>query len=144
MKRALMVLVALAVALPAFALADECREPQKTELKTGMKVVAQWQGDNWWLAKIDSMDKSGKINVTYSDNTKGKSKKPDQIAYYLYGKPGVLPPCFKEGDKVVAQWKGDSWWKAKINKIDGSKADITYSDGEKGTRRLTDMVRDPW
>lgn len=144
MKKFLAVLVVLAVAVPALALADQCKEPEKAQLKTGMKVVAQWQGDNWWLAKIDSIDKSGRINVTYSDNTKGKNKNKDQIAYYIYEKSGTPPPCFKEGDKVVAQWKGDSWWKARITKISGNDVDITYSDGEKGTRKLTDMVRDPW
>lgn len=144
MKRLLAVMVMAAFAVPALVLAEQCKEPAKVDLKTGMKVVAQWQGDNWWLAKISSINKNGLINVTYSDNTKGSGKKKDQVAYYIYGDPGTPPPCFKEGDKVVAQWKGDSWWKARIDKIDGNKADITYSDGEKGTRKLTDMVRDPW
>ncbi|MFA4874351.1 MAG: hypothetical protein WC690_03325 [bacterium] len=144
MKKLLLLLVAVAVAVPALARADQCKEPEKASLKPGMKVVAQWQGDNWWLAKIASINKKGLFNVTYSDNTKGSNKKQDQVAYYIYDKSGTPPPCFKEGDKVVAQWKGDSWWKARITKIDGSNADITYSDGEKGKRKLTDMVRDPW
>jgi len=143
MKKLLMVLVVMAVALPALVLAQQCKEPDKVDLKPGMKVVAQWQGDNWWLAKINAINK-GRFNVTYSDNTKGMNKKKEQVAYYIYDKSGTPPPCFKEGDKVVAQWKGDSWWKARIEKIKGSDADITYSDGEKGTRKLTDMVRDPW
>ena len=82
MKKMLALLVAVAVAVPALVLAENCKEPDKVQLKPG--------------------------------------------------------------DKVVAQWKGDSWWKARITKITGDSADITYSDGEKGTRKLTDMVRDPW
>jgi len=144
MKKILVMLVMAAFVVPALALAEQCKEPAKASLKTGMKVVAQWSGDNWWLAKISSINKNGLINVTYSDNTKGSGKKQDQVAYYIYGDPGTLPPCFKDGDKVVAQWKGDSWWKARIDRINGDKADITYSDGEKGTRKLTEMVRDPW
>jgi hypothetical protein len=144
MKKFLTVLVVAAFMLPTLAHAEQCKEPEKVSLKTGMKVVAQWRGDNWWLAKISSIDKKGLVNVTYSDNTKGSNKKQDQIAPYIYATPGTQPPCFKEGDKVVAQWKGDSWWKARIEKINGNSAEITYSDGEKGTRKLTDMVRDPW
>jgi hypothetical protein len=144
MKKYIVALVVAVVALPALCRAEQCKEPDKVSLKTGMKVVAQWQGDNWWLAKIDSIDKKGRINVTYSDNTRGTNKTPSQVASYLYEKSGTPPPCFKAGDKVVAQWKGDSWWKARINAIKGNEADITYSDGEKGTRQLTDMVRDPW
>lgn len=144
MKKLLVVLVVAAIAWPAFARAQQCNEPEKVPLKPGMKVVAQWQGDNWWLAKISSINKNGTINVIYSDNTKGAGKKPDRIAYYIYDKPGTPPPCFKEGDKVVAQWQGDSWWKARITAIRGNEAGITYSDGEKGTRKFTDMVRDPW
>ncbi len=144
MKRFLAFLVVAAFMLPAVAGAQKCKEPERVDLRPGMKVVAQWQGDNWWLAKIDSISKKGIANVTYSDNTKGTNKKKDQIAYYIYERSGTPPPCFKDGDKVIAQWKGDSWWKARIDRIKGNKADITYSDGEKGTRRLTDMVRDPW
>lgn len=143
MKKFLVALVVLAVALPALAAAEQCKEPAKVDLKTGMKVVAQWQGDNWWLAKINSINKNGLFNVTYSDNTKGANKKKDQVAYYIYNDTQT-PPCFKEGDRVIAQWKGDSWWKARITRISGNSVDITYSDGEKGTRKLTDMVRDPW
>ena len=144
MKKFLLVLIVVAIAVPSLALAQKCEEPTSVKLKPGMKVVAQWQGNSWWLAKIDSINRKGKINVTYSDMTKGKNKNPDQVAYYIYAKRGTKPPCFKVGDKVVAQWKGDNWWKANITKIRGNKANITYSDGEKGTRNLTDMVRDPW
>jgi hypothetical protein len=142
MKKILFVLLVAALALPSVVLAQKCEEPGKVTLKPGMKVVAQWQGDSWWLAKIDNISK-GRYNVTYSDNTKGKNKGKDQIAYYIYENTSK-PPCFKEGDKVIAQWKGDNWWKATITSIKGDKANITYSDGEKGTRKLTEMVRDPW
>ncbi|MBN1283414.1 MAG: hypothetical protein JXA24_06560 [Proteobacteria bacterium] len=143
MKKLLAMLVAAAFALPVLAQAEKCKEPEKTDLKAGMKVVAQWQGDSWWLAKIDSIGKNGLIDVTYSDNTRGRNKRQDQVARYIYSDTSA-PPCFKEGDKVVAQWKGDNWWKARIDRIEGDKAKITYTDGEKGTRKLTEMVRDPW
>lgn len=143
MKKILFVLLVAMLIVPSLALAQKCQEPGKTELKPGMKVVAQWQGDSWWLAKIDNISK-GRFNVTYSDMTKGKNKNKDQVAFYIYENSGTPPPCFKVGDKVVAQWKGDNWWKATITSIKGDKANITYSDGEKGTRKLTDMIRDPW
>lgn len=144
MKKILFVLLVAAFVAPAVTMAaDKCQEPKSADLKAGTKVVAQWQGDSWWLAKIDSVNK-GLYNVTYSDNTKGKNKKKDQVAYYIYSNSGTMPPCFKEGDSVIAQWKGDNWWKATITSIKGDKADVTYSDGEKGTRLLTQMVRDPW
>ncbi len=143
MKKILFVLIAAVLAVPAVAMAEKCAEPAKADLKAGTKVVAQWQGDSWWLAKIDSVNK-GRYNVTYSDQTKGRNKTKDQVAYYIYADSQTPPPCFKTGDKVIAQWKGDNWWKAEITSIKGDKADITYSDGEKGTRKLTDMVRNPW
>ncbi len=133
-----MLLVILALAIPATVMA-ECKEPPKADLKTGMKVVAQWQGDNWWVAKIDSI-KNGKINVTYSDNTKGKNKNTWDVLPYPNAN---AVPCFKKGDQVVSKWKNDSWWVAKIDKIDGNYANVTYSDGEKGRHTLSEMVRAP-
>jgi hypothetical protein len=143
MKKLLFIAVALALAMPSLAYA-KCKEPASVELKPGMKVVAQWRGDNWWLAKIDSITKRGRFNVIYSDQTTGSNKKKDQVVYYIYEKSGTNPPCFQPGDRVIAQWKGDSWWKARIDEIKGNKAYITYSDGEKGERKLTEMVRDTW
>lgn len=137
MKKALFAVLISVV--PTLVHAQNCKEPEKKALAPGMKVVAQWSGDNWWVAHITSIRK-GLINVLYSDNTRGTGKHTWDIVPYP---DNDVTPCFKPGDKVVSAWKGDSWWKASIDTINGASADVTYSDGEKGNHRLSDMVRAP-
>lgn len=129
------------VALVAMITAcSNCKEPAKVELKPGMKVVASWQGNSWWVGTIDSIS-GDDVNLTYSDNTKGVKNKslvlPHPTVQYTDGKPC----CFKAGDKVVAKWKNDNWWVATIDKVEKGNADVTYSDGEKGIQKTTDIVR---
>ncbi len=119
---------------------SNCKEPAKMDLKPGMKVVASWQGNSWWVGTIDSID-GDNVNLTYSDKTNGVKNKslvlPHPTVQYTDGKPC----CFKPGDKVVAKWKNDNWWVATIDKVEKDEASVTYSDGEKGTQKTTDIVR---
>lgn len=137
MIKKLFSLLAITIAISA---CSNCKEPAKIDLKSGMKVVASWQGNSWWLGTIDSID-GDTVNLTYSDNTKGVKNKtlvlPAPSVQYADGKPC----CFKPGDHVVAKWKNDNWWVATIDKIDKDQADVTYSDGEKGVQKTTDIVR---
>lgn len=126
----------------AFAIAacSNCKEPAKVELAPGMKVVASWQGNSWWVATVDSIS-GDDVNLTYSDKTTGVKNKslvlPHPSVQYTDGKPC----CFKAGDKVVAKWKNDNWWVGTIDKVEKDKAHVTYSDGEKGIQNTTDIVR---
>lgn len=135
-KKLLGVLV-LALALSA---CSNCKEPAKVELKPGMQVVASWQGNSWWVATVDSID-GDNVNLTYSDKTKGVKNKslvvPHPTVQYTSGKPC----CFKTGDKVVAKWKNDNWWVGTIDKVEKDRANVTYSDGEKGIQSTMDIVR---
>lgn len=141
MKRTLIAVAGLfAVFVTLQACSRNCAEPKPVAVAAGMKVVAAWQGNNWWVAKVDAIN-GDQISVTYSDNTKGQQPTAKVIVHpevlYINGKPC----CFKAGDKVVAKWRNDSWWVATIDKVDGANANVTYSDGEKGVQRLLDMVR---
>lgn len=130
--------------LTIFALAltacSDCKEPAKVDLKPGMRVVASWQGNSWWVGTIDTIT-GDDVNLTYSDNTKGVKNKslvlPHPDVQYTSGKPC----CFKPGDKVVAKWKNDNWWVATVDKAEKGKANLTYSDGEKGIQNTKDMIR---
>lgn len=137
MIKQLMGVLAIALAVTA---CSNCKEPAPVELKPGMKVVASWQGNSWWVGTIDSII-GDDINLTYSDNSKGVKNKslvlPHPTVQYIDGKPC----CFKTGDKVVAKWKNDNWWVATIDKVEKGNADVTYSDGEKGIQKTTDIVR---
>lgn len=119
---------------------SNCKEPATINLKPGMKVVASWQGNSWWVGTVDALD-GDNVSLTYSDTTKGVKNKtlvlPHPTVQYTDGKPC----CFKPGDKVVAKWKNDNWWVATIDKVEKDKAEVTYSDGEKGTQLTTDIVR---
>ncbi len=116
-----------------------CTPPPKVELKAGSKVVAQWQGNNWWVAKIDAV-KGEFYEITYSDNTKGIKKAAEIVAHPEVLYTGTTKPCIKAGDKVVSAWRGDSWWTATVDKVTEDIAEITYSDGEKGLHHLNEMV----
>lgn len=119
-----------------------CKEPVKKTLTVGMKVVAQWMGDNWWVAKVMSI-KGENVDVTYTDGEKATRKKSLVIPHPEVQNAGGLPPCLKPGDRIVAKWRNDSWWLASVDKIEGNKVDMTYSDNTKGIQKITDLVRLP-
>lgn len=137
MIKQLLGVLAIAIAITA---CSTCKEPAKIELKHGMKVVASWQGNSWFVGTIDSIS-GDDVNLTYSDKTQGIKNKslvlPHPTVQYTSGKPC----CFKPGDKVVAKWKNDNWWVATIDKVEKGKAEVTYADGEKGVQLTTDIVR---
>lgn len=137
---AVAIVMTLAVASNAWA---QCKQPAKGKVTTGIKVVAQWQGDNWWVGTVKAIGKDGNFDVLYSDNTWGRGKRPYDVIPHpdeLYSKS--QPPCFKKGDGVVAKWRGDSWWRATVDSIAGNMANITYSDNTKGKVKLSEMVPD--
>ncbi len=131
-------------AAPGAPAAPTCKDAVKPPIKEGMKVVSQWSGDNWWVAKVDKISGEN-ADVTYSDNQKGLKKVaqivPHPEVFYTSG----LPPCLKAGDKVVSKWRNDSWWLGTIDKVDAANenCDITYTDGEKGLQKCKDMVKYP-
>lgn len=133
-------ILAIAVLAGCIAACSNCKEPAKAELAPGMKVVASWQGNSWWVGTVDSIT-GDDVNLTYSDATKGVKNRslvlPHPSVQYTSGKPA----CFKTGDKVVAKWKNDNWWLATIDKVEKNKAHVTYSDGEKGIQDTMDIVR---
>lgn len=141
--KVLMAAAILSVLAMASNAQAQCKQPEKGKVSNGMKVVAQWQGDNWWVGTVKSIKKNGNIDVLYSDNTWGKDKRP----YDVIPNPDELytrdsRPCFKKGDGVVAKWRNDSWWRATVTSVEGNQANITYSDNEKGNVKLTEMVPD--
>lgn len=121
-----------------------CKDPAKIAIKEGMRVVAQWSGDNWWVAKVDKISGEN-VDVTYSDNQKGLKKIAQMVPYPEALYTSGLPPCIKAGDKVVSKWRHDSWWLGTIDKVDATieNCDITYTDGEKGLQKCKDMVKFP-
>lgn len=133
-------LLAFVVASNASA---KCKQPPKPKITIGMKVYAQWQGNNWWVGTVKSRDESGNFRVLYSDKTWGDNKRPYDVIPHpdeLYTKNN--PPCFKKGDGVIAKWRGDSLWRATVDSVAGNMANITYSDKTKGKVRLSEMVPD--
>ncbi len=120
----------------------ECKDPAKTPLAVGQKVVATWQGNNWWTANITAI-KGEYIEVKYSDNTTGIKKQNEVVAHPELLYAGGIVPCLKVGEKVVSVWQGNSWWTATIDKLTEDIAEITYSDGEKGIHKLNEMVHLP-
>lgn len=53
------------------------------------------------------------------------------------------PVTLTAGMKVVSQWKGDNWWVATIDKINGDYYEVTFSDGEKGIKKAGEVVAHP-
>jgi len=133
-------LFAVAILLITVSACSNCQEPAKMDLAPGMKVVASWQGNSWWVATIDSIS-GDDVSLTYADGEKGVENKslviPHPEVQYTSGKPC----CFKAGDKVVAKWKNNNWWVATIDSVQKDTANVTYSDGEKGIQSTKDIVR---
>lgn len=66
------------------------------------------------------------------------------------GSTAAAPACqepqkkqIAAGTKVVAAWRGNNWWIANVENISGDVASLTYSDGEKGTRKIAEMKPHP-
>lgn len=117
-----------------------CQDPSSVPLTVGMKVVAQWQNDNWWVGTIDTINQDD-VGIVYADQTRGMKKRSEVLPHpdVLYT-PGAVP-CLKAGETVIAVWKDNSWWKATIDRITNDTVELTYSDGEKGTHTVREMVR---
>lgn len=142
MKRTIVLIVGLLAFGHSQAQALECKNPAKTPLAVGQKVVATWQGNNWWTANITAI-KGEYIEVKYSDNTTGIKKQNEVVVHPEVLYAGGIVPCLKAGDKVVSVWQGNSWWTATIDKLTEDIAEITFADGEKGIHKLGEMVKLP-
>lgn len=122
--------------------AVQCKDHAPPTLAAGMKVVAQWKGENWWVGTLDKIN-GDTYEVTFSDGEKGIKKAGEVIAHPDVFYADGMAPCLKAGDKVVATWQKDSWWKATVDKVSNDIVELTYADGEKGVHKAMEMVRVP-
>ncbi|MFA4875020.1 MAG: hypothetical protein WC956_08060 [bacterium] len=138
MKNRLICAVLMITALPSLCLAAEkCAEQAKPAFKPGMKVIAALAGPNWQVAKVDSV-KGGRIEVTFPDGGKG-SVGSNELAPL----PSDTPPCFRQGDKVIAKAEKDIWRTAKIGEVKDEGAVVIFMDKKKQTKKFSEIARYP-
>lgn len=125
---------------------------EKPDVKSGDIVLAKiGTGSYWNGAEIESVDgevykvkadggqssnvsaeKIIKIPADVAANFKQKSETNDFLKLAQAKKPSA-PVGFKpkEGEKVLGEWAANSWYQAKVEKINGDKATLAWEDGTK-------------
>jgi hypothetical protein len=138
MKNRLICAMLVLIALPAMCIAAEkCTEPAKAVFKPGMKVIAALAGPNWQVAKVDSVSGS-RIEVTFPDGGKGSLGSHEIVLF-----PSSTPPCFKQGDKVIAKAEKDIWRTAKIGEVKDDGAVVIFMNNKKQSKKFSEIARYP-
>jgi hypothetical protein len=98
-------------------------------LRPGQRVLAEWQTDSWWEARVIRLDKD-QVTVRWIDGSGEQTLPPAQVASLEPGAERVL----QAEDIALCQWGGGSgrWWSAFVERVDQDQIEVTYSDGSKG------------
>lgn len=99
-------------------------------VQVGQRVLAEWQADSWWEARVVRADKD-QVTVSWVDGGGEQTLQANQIA--------PLEPVAEQSpraeDIALCRWGGGSgqWWTAFVERMsqDGT-IEVTYSDGSKG------------
>lgn len=97
-------------------------------VQPGQRVLAEWQTDSWWEARVVRLDKE-QVTVRWIDGGGEQTLPPAQIASLERGAERVL----RAEDIALCQWGGSGrWWSAFVERVGQDKIEVTYSDGSKG------------
>jgi hypothetical protein len=99
-------------------------------VQVGQRVLAEWQTDSWWEARVVRADK-GQVTVRWADGSSEQSVQASQVAPL---EPVGELALRAEQDIALCQWGGGSgqWWSAVIERVSHGSVEVTYSDGTKG------------
>ncbi len=93
----------------------------------GKKVLARWTDGNWYGGTV-SESKGTTVTVEWGDGSPALAIPNTNVAP-LPGQGQTL----KAGDLAFCRWESSArWWRARIDRVDGSVLAITYRDGTKG------------
>ncbi len=140
MKRLFPVLAALsflcflAPSAPSFA---QCFDPPPEEFRVGERVVADRDGPLFSWAVVDGID-GDYVSLKFPDGGTGNLRHK-----YVAHAPAATPPCYKVGDRVVAQTDKTYWKEARITSLTGSGATVNFVDGKSATKSFSEIVRFP-
>lgn len=117
----------------ALGLLTACGGPT---FKSNDVVLADWYQGNWHIGKVTEACKEGANasggqgwKVTFNDvfyNATGSQQPVCYTADKLVLNTAPSAGDIKSGDTVLAEWKEDAYYSAKIQKIDGDKYSVKF------------------
>ena len=127
---------------PAFA---QCAERTKEPFRVGEKVIAAKDGPTFSIATVVSIGQvlpSGKhgnyVSLNFPDGGTGS-----QRTKYVAHLPARVPPCYKSGDKVVAQVDKVLWREARVIDVSDAGVTVQFVDGKRASKKFSEVVRHP-
>jgi len=124
-KRAILIIIALGIIVGAIH--------YFSTFSNGTRVYAQREKNIWYSGKIDGTCAGG-YDVIY-DRGAQQCLTDDNII-----KDTIAPASdIKVGSDIIAQWKGEPFYTAKVIEIVGDKYKVEYYDTVKNTISLSEM-----
>lgn len=124
-KRALLVVIGLALILSAVRYLNG--------FSSGTRVLAQREENIWYGGKIEGRCASG-YTVIYDRGAKQCLTRNSIIKDEIAKKEDI-----KVGTKVIAQWKGEPYYNAKVIELVGEKFKVEYYDTVKNIISLSEL-----
>lgn len=115
----------------------QCFDPPPEEFRIGEKVVADRDGPTFSWAIVTGIN-GDYVSLKFPDGGTG-----DLRHKYVAHAPAATPPCYKVGDRVVAQQDKTYWLEARITSLTGTGASVTFVDGKSATKSFSEIVRFP-
>lgn len=114
----------------------------KPSMKAGDSVIADWYEDTWHVGKLVAACEGG-WTVDFKDDFYDSSEGQTPACYAPAKLVADVAPAagsVKADDTVLAQWVEDSYYTAKITKIDGDKYSVKFvSDGWESELKLDQL-----
>lgn len=100
---------------------DDRSQGDRSTVKTGDAVFAQWSDGHFYPAKITGV--SGTSVSVYFPDGYNYTVGPGQFILNRYK--------YTVGEKVVSMWTNKGWYPGKIAEIKGNQYHIFYDDGDR-------------
>ncbi len=106
----------LSVETPAY------KTPSASTFKAGDSVVAVWSGPMWYEGTVNGPCATG-VEVKWTDGSAPSCVTESSIR----PNKNLLAGNVKVGDKVLAQWTGNSFYVAEVTKADSGTYSVKYT-----------------
>ena len=115
----------------------QCAERAKEPFRVGEKVIADKDGPTFSIATVVSIE-GEYVSFNFPDGGTGSLR-----TRYVAHLPARVPPCYKSGDKVVAQVDKVLWREARVMDVSDAGVTVQFVDGKRASKKFSEVVRHP-
>ncbi len=115
----------------------QCAEQAMEPFRVGEKVIADKDGPTFSIATVVSIE-GEYVSFNFPDGGTGSLR-----TKYVAHLPARVPPCYKSGDKVVAQVDKVLWREARVVDVSDEGVTVQFVDGKRASKKFSEIVRHP-